>query len=119
MAGYPARGNPILGLVHRPDGQDGQMDDPHLANDGKPYTTLGYHNGPGAVTEGRQELSEDTPLQHNYRQQALVPLNSETHGGEDVAIYATGAGSQLISGVMEQNVIYHIMHHALRERLDH
>lgn len=119
MAGYPARGNPILGLVHRPDGKDGQSDTPQLANDGKPYTTLGYHNGPGAKEEARDELSADAPLHQDYRQQALVPLNSETHGGEDVAIYATGAGSQLVSGVMEQNVIYHIMHHALRERLDH
>ena len=36
-------------------------------------------------------------------------MSSETHAGEDVAIYAIGAGSDLIRGVMEQNVIFHVM----------
>ena len=29
------------------------------------------------------------------RQQALVPLPSETHGGEDVILFATGPGSEI------------------------
>lgn len=36
-------------------------------------------------------------------------MSSETHGGEDVAIYAIGPGSDLIRGVMEQHVIFHVM----------
>ena len=42
----------------------------------------------------------------------LVPMYSETHGGEDVGIYATGPMSHLFRGVIEQNVIAHIMAHA-------
>ncbi|NCG41744.1 MAG: hypothetical protein GWP30_12295, partial [Actinobacteria bacterium] len=41
--------------------------------------------------------------------EALVPLGDETHAGEDVAIYAIGPGADLIRGVMEQNVIFHVM----------
>ncbi len=36
-------------------------------------------------------------------------MGSETHGGEDVAIFARGPGSELVSGVMDQNEIFHVM----------
>lgn len=45
-------------------------------------------------------------------QQAAVPLDSETHGGEDVAIYAKGPMSHLFHGVKEQNYIAHVMAYA-------
>ena len=45
----------------------------------------------------------------SYRSEALIPLASETHGGEDVPIYSVGAGSDLVRGVMEQHVIFHVM----------
>lgn len=48
----------------------------------------------------------------NYRQQAGVPLTSETHGGEDVAIYAQGPMSHLFHGVHEQHYIAHVMAYA-------
>jgi len=38
-----------------------------------------------------------------------VPLNSETHAGEDVAIFASGPLAHCVHGVMEQNWIYHVM----------
>jgi len=112
MAGYPQRGNDILGLVVPPagrgeDGGDGAT--PVLADDGKPYTTLGYANGPGAV-RGERTLPETGIA---ARQQALVPLGSETHGGEDVALFATGPGADRARGVIEQNVIYSIIRKAL------
>jgi alkaline phosphatase len=47
------------------------------------------------------------------RQQALVPLGSETHGGEDVPLFATGPGADRARGVIEQNVIYSIIRKAL------
>ena len=51
MAGYPARGNPILGLVRYPDPEGGGFAKEYAkAEDGKPYTTLGYQNGPNAVS---------------------------------------------------------------------
>lgn len=114
MAGYPKRGNDILGLVVPPkgngeDGGDGSS--PLLAADGKPYTTLGYANGPGAVGQLNGRPEPQTGLA--ARQQALVPLASETHGGEDVALFATGPGAEQVRGVIEQNVIYQIIRKAL------
>ena len=105
IAGYPQRGNPILGHVVPPSATDAAGGDPTLAADGKPYTTLGYANGPGAVTGERPIPATDTAA----RQQALIPLGSETHAGEDVALYATGPGAQRVRGVIEQNLIYDII----------
>ncbi|XP_012877088.1 PREDICTED: uncharacterized protein LOC105989511 [Dipodomys ordii] len=44
-----------------------------------------------------------------YRQQAAVPLASETHSGEDVAVFARGPQAHLMHGVQEQNYIAHVM----------
>ena len=41
-----------------------------------------------------------------------MPRSSETHGGEDVAIYARGPMSHLIHGVHEQSYIAHVMAYA-------
>jgi len=108
MAGYPSRDNLILGLADREDGS------PALANDGKPYTTLSYANGPGAVEEGhpRADLSNVDTTALNFRQQALVPTRSETHGGEDVAIFASGPWAHLFQGVVDENYTFHVMNHA-------
>lgn len=43
---------------------------------------------------------------------ATVPLSSETHGGDDVGIFAIGPYSHLFTGVLEQNVIPHLMAYA-------
>lgn len=86
-----------------------------LAADGLPYTTLGYQNGPGASPG---EPRSTPPSDPRARQQVLVPtgdnlgntqLLSETHGGEDVALYATGLGSSNVHGVIEQNSIFDIL----------
>src|SRR5690606_40332056 len=61
--------------------------------------------------------SSDLP---DYMQEALVPLAGETHGGEDVGIWARGPGSGAFRGTLEQHVIYHVIVQAtpkLRERL--
>ncbi|QYJ07490.1 alkaline phosphatase [Qipengyuania flava] len=103
IAGYPKRGNPILGYVSNP------LDDgPSLAADGKPYTTLGYANGMGAF-EGERPMPE-TGVKAS--QQAAIPLDSETHAGEDVALYANGPGAENVRGVMEQNRIYNVIRKA-------
>ncbi|KLU98614.1 alkaline phosphatase [Photobacterium aphoticum] len=110
MAGYQQRGNPILGLAA---GASGNV----LAKDDKPYTTLGYANGPGALTtfnEGeRVDLTDVNTQADDFQQQALVPLSSETHAGEDVAIYAMGPGAQWFNGLVEQNYIYHVINRTL------
>jgi alkaline phosphatase len=123
MAGYPSRRNPILGLADDGKGK------PALAADGKPYTTLGYANGPGAEPpvldsdkkpvvdaprKPREDLTNVDTKAPKFRQQALVPTGSETHGGEDVAIYASGPWAHLFQGVVDQQYIFHVMNHAGR-----
>ena len=110
MAGYPSRNNPILGLADDADGK------PALANDGKPYTTLGYANGPGAAKDDapREDLTSVDTKAADYKQQALVPARAETHGGEDVPIYASGPWAHLFQGVVDQQYIFHVMNHAGR-----
>ncbi len=111
MAGYPRRGNDILGLVVPPS-DGGKAETPALATDGKPYTTLGYGNGPGAIkpdaTGGRATPETGVAAY----QQAAIPTGAETHGGEDVALYANGQGAQNVRGVMEQNLIYNVIRRA-------
>jgi alkaline phosphatase len=122
MAGYPKRGNPILGLVVEP-GQD----TPALARDGKPYTTLGYATGRGMHEDvtadaidyadyrmGRQRDLREVDTGHlNFHQEGLVPMEDGAHGGEDVAIFAGGPGAQLFHGVQEQNYVFYVMRAAL------
>lgn len=128
IAGYPERGNPILGKT----AVNGVFAKDSL---GLPYTTVSYANGPGftsnftrrefngategtvaAVYEGgaeRPDLTQVDTTNPAYMQEATVPLGSETHAGEDVGIYAAGPNAHLFRGVQEQHVIYHIMADAL------
>ena len=112
MHGYARRGSPMLGLCELPDGSK------CLDLDGKPYTTLGYLNGPGSVFGSgweftrRRHLTDKDVADHDHDQQALVPMKKETHSGVDVALYAQGPWAHLVRGVLEQNVIFHIMYHA-------
>lgn len=48
----------------------------------------------------------------DYLQDAGVPFYSETHGGEDVAVYASGPMSYLLTGTYEQSYIPHAMMYA-------
>ena len=45
----------------------------------------------------------------DYLQESAIPTTAETHGGEDVPVYARGPGSEQVHGVIEQNRIYFIM----------
>lgn len=126
MVGYPGRGNPIFGLVRDENGR--------LATDalGLPYTTLAYANGPGypgasaeqaegpkrfphaargvkGVSQGRPRLNAVATDDPDYLQESAVPMGAESHGGEDVAIFARGPGSQWVHGVLEQHTIYWLM----------
>lgn len=125
IAGYPKRGNPILGKVVSVG-----SDEPALAADDMPYTTLGYTNGRGfrdlgnetnadetydlAIAAGRADLTFVDTETSGYHQEALVPLSSETHAGEDIAIYGNGPGAHLVSGTNEQSVVFHVMNRAAK-----
>lgn len=59
--------------------------------------------------------------QSSYQAQSAVPLRQETHGGEDVAVFAKGPMAHLLHGVHEQNYIPHAMAYAscVGQNLDH
>ena len=135
FTGYPRRGNPILGKVE--DGSrasTANIDPTVLARDatGLPFTTLGYFSGPGyaGATDqqpqgpkflrkppvtfqpsigGRHDLTHVDTEDPDYLQEALVPLRSEAHGGDDVGIWARGPGSSAVRGSVEQNTIFHFL----------
>uniref|UniRef100_A0A8W7PV01 alkaline phosphatase n=1 Tax=Anopheles coluzzii TaxID=1518534 RepID=A0A8W7PV01_ANOCL len=48
----------------------------------------------------------------DFRFPAMLPVDLETHGGEDVAVYASGPWAHLFTGSYEQNVIPHMMAYA-------
>lgn len=136
MAGYPQRGNPILGLV-----KNGETT---LATDNQPYTTLGYANGAGAVSPLWSKVAgqHNHPHAYNYTtdkeqrqngrfawmndgkvlvntedpdfcQASLAHRGSETHGSDDVALHADGPGAERFHGLLEQHSVYHVMRQAL------
>ncbi len=113
IAGYPQRGNDILGFIKSAPGDEahgGSRDGIALDDRGQPMTTISYANGP-FVYPGLSRLLP--PTDKDYLADKLHGTDSETHGGEDVALFADGAGSALVSGVMEQNVIFHVIAEAL------
>ncbi|EKE77588.1 alkaline phosphatase [Gallaecimonas xiamenensis] len=120
IAGYPVRGNPILGLVRSVDENGEAAKTLSVDANGMPYTTLGYANGPGFgfgndavnMASYRPDLNLYDVTDVDYRQEATVPLGSETHAGEDVAVYAMGPGAQLVTGSVEQNLLFHVMNYA-------
>lgn len=66
-----------------------------------------------AAPEGRPVVTEEQATDIDYLQQALIPMSSETHAGTDVAVFALGPWAHLFGGVIEQNVIFHVMNHAV------
>lgn len=112
MAGYPVRGNPILGLAKGFNPETRKIEI-IKDRDGKPYTTLGYHNGPNVRKADSPALTDNMVQAKDFRQQTAVNLNSETHAGEDVPLYATGPGAENVRGVMEQNKVYNVMTKAM------
>jgi alkaline phosphatase len=92
---------------------------------GLPYTTLGYMNGRGFRDYGDEPNADDLrrgperrPRRHQRHRhdgaglstrRRWCPSNSETHGGEDVAVYARGPGAAAAAGVHEQNLLFHVM----------
>lgn len=110
--GYPKRGNDILGFANDP------------AKPNVPaYETLSYINGPSFFYHRRNDSSnvnetwrpvdlDQTRNDPYYTQMAGIYLEDETHGGEDVGVYAIGPYSHLIRGTFEQNYIAHVVAYA-------
>jgi alkaline phosphatase len=133
IGGYPQRGNNILGRVVEPG-----KTTPTSAFDGLPYTTLAYGNGQGSWAgvgtdalgnelvynpalypphSGRNaalDMASVDTTDKDFHQETAVALTAETHAGEDVGIFAMGPKAHLFHGVMEQNVIFHVMKDAFQ-----
>uniref|UniRef100_H0ZHX2 Alkaline phosphatase n=1 Tax=Taeniopygia guttata TaxID=59729 RepID=H0ZHX2_TAEGU len=95
FGGYTLRGSSIFALGQK------------KTTDGKNYTSILYGNGPGYRGGVRPNVDP-----FDYQPQAAVPLESETHGGEDVAILAKGPMAHLFHGVQEQTYVAHAMAYA-------
>lgn len=125
ISGYPVRGNPILGKVFGNDDAGDPEGRPSLATDGKPFTALSYANGPGAVpdNERRPDLTDIDTTRREFVQQSLLGIEDEvapghkmvveTHGGQDVPVWAAGPSAHLLQGSVEQSYLFHLMANAL------
>jgi len=114
FGGDAPRGNPIFGYAEED------------ALDGKPYATLVYGNGDGfqrggdgydsqiqfVVPQSRYDLTNVDLAQSGMLQQSAVPVGSEDHGAEDVAIFARGPMSHLIHKTHENSYIPYMMRYA-------
>ncbi|NXI61183.1 PPBI1 phosphatase, partial [Anseranas semipalmata] len=102
FGGNTPRGSSIFGLA------------PKKAKDKRAYTSILYGNGPGYSIRdgGRPAASLPAAEDKDYRQQAAVPLDVETHSGEDVVVLAQGPMGHLFHGVQEQTYIAHVMAYA-------
>ncbi|XP_035901909.1 alkaline phosphatase-like [Anopheles stephensi] len=102
IGGYPVRGNDILST-----GDFARFDR-------MPFFTLTYANGPSYAdhfyeTGGRRNPDDMRDRYHDpdFTYPAAVPYEDETHGGDDVAVFAKGPWSHIFSGLYEQHVIGH------------
>jgi alkaline phosphatase len=109
MAGPAPTGEPILGLAKRPVG--GRME-PIPAHDGMPFPILGLYTGPKGAGS-RSELTDEKAMDRKFVFPRAVSLPKAQHSGDDVGIFAAGPGSELISGMMDQHALFHIMQYAL------
>lgn len=99
------RGTNIFGVASRGD------------YDKLPYLKLSFANGPAYQaknTSARNDPTLDADKINNYDfpSPVTLPLDNETHGGDDVVIYAAGPHSHLFTGSMEQHTIPHFMAYA-------
>ncbi len=143
IGGYPQRGNPILGLTQGVGATSPNLDMLGLPYTTLNYANGTGYTGKSNIQEagsksfttpataawesgseghnpksfspatGRPLLKDAQVQGSDYLQEAIIPLGAETHGAEDVAIFAGGPKAHLFHGVIEQNVIYHVMAEAL------
>lgn len=103
--GQQDRGSDVLGIAEISD------------IDFLPFSTLSFGNGPGFEKTynedgSRYDITNDDFSDIHLRYPATVPRTSETHGGEDVGVYASGPMAHLFTGSYEQSTIPVLMAYA-------
>ena len=101
--GYGKRGNPILDINRNYKDGTATKD-----ADGNTYTTLVFGNGPNRPNL-RATLDSAAVLADNYQQETGVRLSSETHGGGDVKLFATGAGAKVYKGTIDNTKVFGLL----------
>jgi alkaline phosphatase len=100
----------VLGLVRGlPDGKV------KLDKDGAPYAILGFGTGEHRVQGSRAAqagLTDAIVSGDDYHQEAAVRMKSETHGGADVYLGATGAGAELFRGTIDNTRVFTLIKEA-------
>lgn len=84
------------------------------------YETIAYSTGPGFWNHKSNQTNETfvapetlkNRMEPTYASLSAVALSDAAHSGEDVAVFATGKGSNLIQGVFEQNYIAYCISYA-------
>jgi alkaline phosphatase len=115
--GYSPRSGPttadrpgVLGLVRSlPDGKI------KLDKDGAPYAILGFGTGEHRVQGSRATqagLTDAIVSADDYHQEAAIHTKSETHGGADVYLGATGAGAELFRGTIDNTRVFTLIKEA-------
>jgi len=119
MNGYADRGNPILGTwMDSSGGRDYYVSLNRTHPTPTPYTTISYANGPGFSfhydnkTGFWRDLSNVDTQADDFQQLGSFHFDYETHGGEDVPLYAVGPQAHLLTGVHEQSYIAHVVSYA-------
>jgi alkaline phosphatase len=100
----------VLGLVRSlPDGKL------RLDQDGAPFTILGFGTGEHRVQGSRAAqagLTDAIVSADGYHQEAAIRMKSETHGGADVYLGATGAGAELFRGTIDNTRVFTLVKQA-------
>jgi len=79
---------------------------------------LSYANGPSyenfydAETMERKDPTTVVKGDHDDEFPSGVPIDMDSHGGDDVPVYALGPWAHLFTGVYEQSTIPHMMAYA-------
>ncbi|MCD5363038.1 alkaline phosphatase, partial [Chromobacterium aquaticum] len=76
------------------------------------YTALVFGNGPNRKAS-RVSVDSATAMGDDYQQETGVRLSSETHGGGDVMLMSSGAGSKGFKGVMDNTKVFGLVKSAL------
>ncbi len=105
--GKTAAGNPgVLGLVKNYVTGATEKD-----LDGAPYSIIGFGNGENRTQGSRASMAslDDTVTSANaYHQEAVIRVGagSETHGGTDVFLGATGKGADTFLGTIDNTKVF-------------